>query len=430
MKRIAIFFSLLATPLIAQKTPDTDRLSQAFQNRVLTEGTASLKTDERISMYNTLVKAAPEDLHYQNLLAGAYIQKVRESMDYSYLDRASQVLSNVLAQDSKNYEAARLRTEIALERHDFKLAAEYSKALTEWSASDAWNWGTLGDAYIEMGDYDKAADSYQKMVNLHPDLASYNRAAYFRFINNDVDNAVKIMRLAISSGSAMAENTAWCEVELGKMYMKTGKVADAEQSFRSALRYFPSYHTALAGLAQTRAAQNDWKGAIENMRLAQQSTPFPDYAAALFDYYTATGQTAEALKQKEMIEVIDRLGQAGKEKANRNLAMIYADHDWNVARSLELAQNELEVRGDIYTCDALAWALYKNKRYKEAGDAMQKAMRFQTPEPMFFYHAGLIDSALGKKDEAREMLKKALALNPKFDSRQASIAGKVLKDLS
>jgi tetratricopeptide (TPR) repeat protein len=430
MKRIAIFFSLLATPLIAQKTPDTDRLSQAFQNRVLTEGTASLKTDERISMYNTLVKAAPEDLHYQNLLAGAYIQKVRESMDYSYLDRASQVLSNVLAQDSKNYEAARLRTEIALERHDFKLAAEYSKALTEWSASDAWNWGTLGDAYIEMGAYDKAADSYQKMVNLHPDLASYNRAAYFRFINNDVDNAVKIMRLAISSGSAMAENTAWCEVELGKMYMKTGKVADAEQSFRSALRYFPSYHTALAGLAQTRAAQNDWKGAIENMRLAQQSTPFPDYAAALFDYYTATGQTAEALKQKEMIEVIDRLGQAGKEKANRNLAMIYADHDWNVARSLELAQNELEVRGDIYTCDALAWALYKNKRYKEAGDAMQKAMRFQTPEPMFFYHAGLIDSALGKKDEAREMLKKALALNPKFDSRQASIAGKVLKDLS
>jgi tetratricopeptide (TPR) repeat protein len=418
------------TPIFAQKSPDIDRVNQAFQNHILTQGTATLKTDDRISMYGTLVKTVPDDLHYQNLLAGTYIQKVRESMDYSYLDRASQVLANVLAQDSKNYEAARLRTEIALERHEFKLAAEYSRALTEWSANDPWNWGTLGDAYIEMGDYDHAADAYQKMVNLHPDLASYNRAAYFRFINNDVDNAVKIMTLAISSGSAMAENTAWCEVELGKMYLKTGKLADAEQSFRSALRYFPSYHTALAGLAQARAAQNDWKGAIENMRLAQRSTPFPDYAAALFDYYTAAGQPAEAQKQKEMIEIIDRLGQAGNEKANRNLAMIYADHDWNVARALELAQNELEVRGDIYTYDALAWALYKNKRYQEAGEAMQKAMRFQTPEPMFFYHAGLIDNELGKKDEAREMLKKALALNPKFDARQASIAGKVLKDLS
>jgi tetratricopeptide (TPR) repeat protein len=421
---------LLSIPAFAQKTPDIDRVNQAFQNHILTQGTATLKTDERISMYGTLVKTVPADPHYQNLLAGAYIQKVRESMDYTYLDRASQMLANVLAEDPKNYEAARLRTEIALERHEFKLAAEYSKDLTEWAANDSWNWGTLGDAWIEIGDYDKAAGAYQKMVNLHPDLASYNRAAYFRFINNDVDNAVKIMKLAISSGSASAENTAWCEVELGKMYLKTGKVADAEQAFRGALRYFPNYHTALAGLAQSRAAQNDWKGAIESMRLAQQSTPFPDYAAALFDYYTAAGQTAEAQKQKETIEIIDRLGQAGKEKANRNLALIYADHDWNVARALELAQNELEVRGDIYTYDALAWALYKNKRYQEAGDAMQKAMRFQTPEPMFFYHAGLIDTALGKKDEAREMLKKALGLNPNFDSRQASIAGKVLKDLS
>jgi tetratricopeptide (TPR) repeat protein len=421
---------LLAIPVFAQKTPDIDRVNQAFQNHILTQGTATLKTDERISMYSTLAKTVPSDLHYQNLLAGAYIQKVRESMDYSYLDRAAQVLANVLAEDSKNYEAARLRTEIALERHEFKLAAQYSRALTEWSANDSWNWGTLGDAYIEMGDYDRAAEAYQKMVNLHPDLASYNRAAYFRFLNNDVENAVKIMTLAISSGSAMAENTAWCEVELGKMYMKTGKVAEAEESFRSALRYFPNYHTALAGLAQARAAQNDWKGAIENMRRAQQSTPFPDYAAALFDYYTATGQTAEAQKQKETIEVIDRLGQAGKEKANRNLAMIYADHDWNLSRALELAQNELEVRGDIYTYDALAWALYKNQRYMEAGEAMQKAMRFQTPEPMFFYHAGLINSALGKKDKAREMLQRALALNPKFDTRQASIAGKALKDLS
>ena len=345
-------------------------------------------------MFETISKAKPDNPHYQNLLAGAYIQKVRESMDYSYLDRASQILANVLSGDSRNYEAARLRTEIALERHEFKLAAEYSRALTEWSAGDSWNWGTLGDALIEMGDYDKAADAYQKMVNLHPDLASYNRASYFRFIYNDVDAAIKFMNLAINSGSAMAENTAWCEVELGKMQFKTGRLPEAEASFKTALRYFPNYHPALAGFAQTRAAQKDWKGAIASMKLAQDATPLPDYAAALFDYYTAAGQPQEAQKQKEMIQIIDRLGQAGKEKANRNLALIYADHDWNLERSLELAQNELEVRGDIYTYDALAWALYKNKKYPEASAAMTKAMRFQTPEPSFRKHADLIAQAL------------------------------------
>jgi tetratricopeptide (TPR) repeat protein len=423
-------FAAAAASAAAQTTGASDRLAQAFQDRILTESTASMKTDEHIGMYETLVKAQPEVAHYKNLLAGAYIQKVRESMDFSYLDRASQILNGVLAEDSKNYEAARLRTEIALERHDFKLAAQYSLALTEWSPGDSWNWGTLGDAYTEMGDYDKAVEAYQKMVGIRPDLSSYNRAAWFRFIYNDPDNAVKIMKMAISAGSAMAENTAWCEVELGKILMKTGKVKEASQAYQAALRYFPNYHPALAGLAQTAAAESDWKSAIVNMKAAQAATPLPDYAAALYDYYTASGDTKAAEQQKEMIFVIDKIGQAAKEKANRNISIIYSDHDWEPAHALELAKNELEVRGDIYTYDALAWALYKNKDYSGADAAMKKAMQFKTPEPAFYYHAGLIDNALGRKDEAREMLKKALELNPHFDARQASVAGRTLKELS
>jgi tetratricopeptide (TPR) repeat protein len=423
------FLFLIAVAGFAQ-TPAADRLAQAYQDRILTESTASMKTDEHISMYEALVKAQPEVAHYQTLLAGAYIQKVRESMDYSYLDRASQILNNVLAEDSKNYEAARLRTEIALERHDFKTAAEYSIALTEWSPNDSWNWGTLGDAYIEMGDYDKAADAYQRMVTIRPDLSSYNRAAWFRFLYNDPDNAVKIMKMAIAAGSPMAENTAWCEVELGKILLKGGKVKEAAQAYQAALRIFPDYHPALAGLARSAAAESDWKSAIANMKAAQAATPLPDYAAALYDYYTASGDTREADKQKDMIFFMDQIGQAAKEKANRNISLIYSDHDWNPARALELAKNELEMRADIYTYDALAWALYKNRQFAEADAAMKQAMKLKTPEPAFYYHAGLIAGALGRKDEARDMLKKALELSPHFDARQASLAGRALKDLS
>lgn len=422
--------SIAFAGFLAAQSTSSDRLAGAYQDRILTQGTAKLKTDERISMYQTLVQTKPENLHYQNLLAGAYIQKVRESMDFSYLDRAAQILTTVLGTDSKNYEAQRLRTEIALERHEFKLAADYSKALVEWAANDSWNWGTLGDAYIELGDYDKAGDAYQKMINIRPDLASYNRASYFRFVNGDVNDAIRIMKMAISAGSSTAENTAWCVVELGNMQLKTGKTTDAEASFRQALRYFPNYHPALAGLAKSRAAQHDWKGAIENMKLAAASTPFPDYAAALYDYYTASGNTGEAQRQKDVIAVIERLGQAGKETANRNLAMIYADHDWNLDRALEYARNEMKIRGDIYTYDALAWTLFKNKRYDEAAAAIEKAMRYKTPEASFYYHAGLIANAQGKKPQAREMLKKALELNPNFDVRQASIATTTLKDIS
>lgn len=430
MKKIFSMFLILSASAFAQNRMEADRLMQAYQDRVLTESTASLKTDEHISMYQTLVKAQPDELHYQNLLAGAYIQKVRETVDFSYLERAAQVLQNVLDRDAKNYEAQRLRTEIALERHDFHAAAQYSEALTRQAPNDSWNWGTLGDAMTELGNYDRAAEAYQKMVNLRPDLSSYNRAAWFRFLYGDAENGAKIMKMAIAAGSPMAENTAWCQVELGKIYLKTGKLKEAEDAYSAALRNFPNYHPALAGLAQTQAAKHDWKSAIANMKRAQASVPMPDYAAALYDYYTASGDTKEAKKQKELIEITDQVGQAAQEKANRNIAIIFADRDWNLSRSLELAQNELEVRGDVYTWDAFAWALYKNKKYLEAGEAIGRAMKLGTPEPAFYYHAGLIENALGHKVEAREMLKKALELNPEFDVRQASLAAAALKELS
>ena len=59
----------------------------------------------------------------------------------------------------------------------------------------------------------------------------------------------------------------------------------------------------------------------------------------------------------------------------RDLVLIFADHDIRPNRALELAEGELEFRKDVYTYDALAWALYRNHRYTEAREAMQKALK-------------------------------------------------------
>jgi tetratricopeptide (TPR) repeat protein len=93
-----------------------------------------------------------------------------------------------------------------------------------------------------------------------------------------------------------------------------------------------------------------------------------------------------------------------------------------VARALELAQAEIQVRGDVYTYDALAWALYRNGKLAEAAESSRKALQFGTPEPAFYYHAGMIATALGNKTAAAQHLERALALNPHFDPRQAEIA--------
>ena len=96
------------------------------------------------------------------------------------------------------------------------------------------------------------------------------------------------------------------------------------------------------------------------------------------------------------------------------MAMIYADHNWRPERALELAKAELEIRKDIYTYDALAWALYRNRRYDEAKTAIAEAMKLGTPEPMFYYHAQQIALALGDDPQAAEYGRKWKDLNPEF----------------
>lgn len=393
---------IAAVATLSAQTPAPDRLLNALADRSLAQQLSRLKTDDRIGVYDELLKSKPENLHYPVLLASAYIQKMRETTDFTYLDRASKLLDAVVNADGNNYEALRLRSEIELERHEFARVAEDSLRLTKVAPDDPWNWGTLGDALIEMGDYDHAADAYQKMVSLRPDLSSYNRAAYYRFLVGDVDGAVSVMQKAIDAGSPSSENTAWCMVDLGNFYLKTGKFVDAERSYTTALRVFPGYHPAYAGLGKAQSAQGDRKAAIASFLRAQSITPLPDYAAALYDLYTAEGKTQEAQKQMDLVDLIDKMAQANNEKLNRNLAMIYADHDRKLDRALALAQAEMDVRKDIYSYDALAWALYKNKRYEEADKAMGNALKLGTPEPSFAHHARLIASALGKKPEVAE----------------------------
>ena len=390
--KTTICILLFAT--FAWSQSSSDRILGALSDRSLAEQVSSMNTDDRIAMYSLMAKTKPDDQHFQVLLAGAYVQKTRETTDYSYLDRATTILNGVVSEDRTNYEAQRLLIETQLERHLFAKAVESSLWLIKVNPADPWTWGTLGDAYIEIGDYDKAADAYQKMVSLRPDLASYNRAAHYRFLVGDVTGAIEIMKKAIEAGSGSAENVAWCMVDLGNIFYKTGQLPEAKQAFTASLQAFKNYYPGYAGLAKVQADSGDPALAIDNYKRAQAIAPLPDYAAALYDLYKKTGQDAEAAKQIGLLEMLDKVSRATGEKANRNLVFAFADRDMKLDRALELAKGELEFRKDIYSYDALAWALYKNHEYAEAQQYMEKALKLKTPEPMFRVHAEAISKAL------------------------------------
>ena len=423
-----LMLAAIAGALCAQ-TGD-EKLGGLLQDRALFDAVSRMKTDDRIAAYETLVRAKPEDLHYQNLLAATFLQKMRETMDPDYLNRAGRILDGVLSADRRNYEALRLRSAIELERHNFPKVAADSRELVHMEPDDPWNWATLGDALMELGEYSAAADAYQQMMRLRPDLSSYNRASYYRFVAGDPAGAIEIMKKAIESGSRSPENIAWCLVDLGNMYLKTGSQDSAELAFGAALKLFPGYHPAYAGMGKLNAQRGKTAQAIEFYQKAEAAVPLPDYAAALEDLYQSAGKREQARMEAEKMDVIEKMDQAAGFPANRNLALAFADHGRNLEHALAMVKEEMKTRRDIYEWDALAWVLYQSKQYAEARQASEKALELGTPEPSFYYHAGMIARALGDQQTARKHLERALSLNGNFDFKQAPVARQALKEVT
>lgn len=141
------------------------------------------------------------------------------------------------------------------------------------------------------------------------------------------------------------------------------------------------------------AIRGNTLAAITNYERAQAIVPMIEYAGALEDLYTSAGLSAKAQQQRDMIDVIDKLGGIRGEFTNRNLAIILADHHRNMARAIELVQTEILSRPDVYTWDALSWVLFQSGRIEEARAASAKAMKFNTSEPKFHEHAEIIAAA-------------------------------------
>jgi tetratricopeptide (TPR) repeat protein len=383
---------------------------------------APLSADERIAAQEKKLKDEPGNPNVQAALASAFIQKLRETTDFAYLNRASALVEKILAADPANYDAIRLSAEIETHRHNFPRAAELAAKLLQRNPSDAGAMGLLGDSLMEMGQYGAAGSTYERMLASSPNLASYNRVAYHRFVTGDMQKSIDWMGMAIQAGSTTPENLAWCLVEFGDMLFKTGRAADAHIAYERALETLPGYHRAYAALGREFAAAGKFEEAESNFLKAQAVIPMPEYAGALETIYTRLGKASQAKEQRSLLDVIDKLGRVNGEKGNRMLALAYANENRNPERALGWIRGDLETRKDVYTYDALSWVLFRAGNQEDAEAASREALALHTPEPLFLYHAGVIAIAGGNAQAGKELLTRALALNPEFSYPEADDA--------
>ena len=160
MRRVSVSLLLLCA-LAALGLAQSDESAAV---RLRDAKTASMTASERIAFYEKLLEKSPTDPAVQARLAGAFIQKLRETTDFAYLNRASALVDKILAVDPKNYDAIRLSIEIETHRHNFPKAAELARALADLNPSDQGSLGLLGDSLMELGQYAAAGEVYKQML--------------------------------------------------------------------------------------------------------------------------------------------------------------------------------------------------------------------------------------------------------------------------
>ena len=394
-------------------------------------------TENAILFLENKIRQDPEDFSANNKLAGFYLQRLRETGDTAYLDLTFRVARASLASVPEVRNAGGLAALALAEfaAHDFAGTRDHAVRLIELEPGKSYPQGILGDALVELGEYDKAEIAYKKITLLdggssHGSETRFARLSQLRGNNSEAQkHFATALTLALNQTAPPRETVAWLRWQSGETAFSVGDYETAEKNYKDALITFPDYYRAIASLGRVRAARGDSPGAIEQYEKVVRILPDPTYIVALGDLYKLTGRDEDAKRQYELVEKIGHLSELNGALYNRQLALFYADHDIKTEDAYRLAAKEYETRRDIYGADALAWTALKAGKLAEAQAAMKDASRLGTNDARLFYHGGMIEKAAGNNARAADYLQKALKLNPVFDPLQAAKARAALEEL-
>jgi len=404
---------------------------QVATSSTLSPRTRANSADSQIQLAQAKIARFPSDPNVYNQLAAAFMQKARETGDFGFNARAEAALNQAIELAPDNRDTQTLHATLLLSYHRFHEALDEAKRMLASGAEAPEVYGVMTDALVELGDYPNAVQAAQKMMNLRPDAAAYSRVSYLRALHGDLVGAIEAMRVAVKATNLNnAENASWYRVHLGVELMNAGKREEAEREIDFALKVFPGYHLALAAKGRARTEAGDFDAAVDFYRQAQERVPLPDYAIALSDLYTRLGRTEDAKQQQELVEFIERDSANSAALYSRQLALFWADHGTKLDEALEIMKREHAAREDVFTYDALAWCLFKKGQFAEAAEAIKQAKRLGTRDARIFYHAGMIDDAMGDHRRAKKELQLALATDRTFNVLQAETAQRKLAELS
>lgn len=305
----------------------------------------------RVSALSSRLIHDPQDAEALTELAHIYCIEARVTGEHGYyfpavLNMLDQVLSQNNLNEKSLIEATTLKANVLLSQHRFHeglIVAEKAHAMNPYSTQA---FAALIDANVELGNYERAVELTDQMMNVRPGLEAYARASYLRELHGDLEGAIDAMRMAVEAGYPGYENTEWTRVALAELYEKTGDREMAERTYRISMQLRENNPFAQGGLARILTDKGQFAEAEAIFKSALEAVPEIGFQEDLFRLYKAWGKEQEANAAfTGIIEMIEDDAAHGH-KVDLDYAKILVDLKGDVKNALPRVLSEYQDRPD------------------------------------------------------------------------------------
>ncbi len=406
-----------------QKAKDTTaQVTHSYDMPPLYERTGELagavewpRTKEKVAELTKKIKKDPSDVKSRLQMVVIYLTEARITGEHPYYYPAIlTMLDGVLAIDPKNFEATTFKASVKMSQHQFAEARTIAMAAQKINPDNAYVYGVLVDANVELGNYEEAVAMSDKMQTLKPSLESYSRASYLREIYGDYPGSIAAMKLAVQAGLPGSEPQCWSKNTLGHLYETTGQLAKADEQYTGILNMRPSYAFALRGKAQVYKEQKQYDKALTELDKAAKIMPEFSFHEEMAEIYALQGNASKA--KAKYADVVAMLGDDARSGHVVDLEMckLYTKTG-QLDSALVYGLREYAKRPkNIDVNNALAWVYFSQKNVPKAQQHMQVALRTGMKDPELLQRAGAIELALGNANQSNKLIAEARKTNPKF----------------
>ena len=370
------------------------------------------------------VRQDPDDFVAQNRLGNIYLDRLRETGGYEWLQKARAAARRSLGsvEAAQNADGLALLARVEHESHQFAAARDAALELTKIEPRKSRAFTSLGDALLELGDVADAAKAYEQARERGAHLFEVEtREARVKMARGAFAEARQHFEAALAAAADISPSqpqfAIWCHLQLGQLAFRIGEWERAEKHYAAALKLHADDAHALEHLAELRGAQEKYEEAIALYDKVIDRLPRPEFWQARGDLAAAAGKPPEAASwYARAREGYLRDVEAGNAHYYHHLAGFFSDAEPNPAEAVKWARRDLELRRSAGAHDALAWALFRAGEFVPAAEAARAALGSGTKDAQILFHAGMIFLAAGDAAAGKEMLAEAARINPRHTS--------------